>query len=88
MSASSLYNKLRSTTGLNVSAFIRTIRMEEACRIAKSSPSIRVSELAYRVGYKDPKYFSTSFKKDIGMQPTEYLDKLKEGVNPQPLVSP
>lgn len=88
MSASSLYNKLRSTTGLNVSAFIRTIRMEEACRIAKSNPSIRVNELAYRVGYKDPKYFSTSFKKDIGLQPTEYLDKLREGVNPLTAASP
>ncbi|MGN0283048.1 MAG: response regulator [Prevotella sp.] len=77
MSASSLYNKLRSTTGLSVSSFIRDIRMKEACRIAYEDPNIRVSELAYRVGYKDPKYFATSFKKDIGMQPTEYLEEIK-----------
>lgn len=77
MSASSLYNKLRSVTGLSVSSFMRDIRMKEACRIAKEEPNIRVSELAYRVGYKDPKYFATTFKKDVGMQPTEYIEKIR-----------
>lgn len=77
MSPSSLYNKLRSITGLSVSSFIRDIRMKEACRIANEDPNIRISELAYRVGYKDPKYFATSFKKDIGMQPTEYLEEIR-----------
>ena len=84
MSPSSLYNKLRSTTGLSVSSFIRDIRMKEACRIAHSDPNIRVSELAYRVGYKDPKYFATSFKKDIGMQPTEYLEEIKNSKTTSP----
>ena len=78
MSPSSLYNKLRSITGLSVSSFIRDIRMKEACLIAHKDPNIRISELAYRVGYKDPKYFATSFKKDIGMQPTEYLEEVKK----------
>ena len=77
MSASSLYNKLRSVTGLSVSSFMRDIRMKEACRIAKEEPNIRVSELAYRVGYKDPKYFATTFKKDVGMQPTEYIEIIR-----------
>ena len=70
--------RLRSITGLSVSSFIRDIRMKEACLIAHKDPNIRISELAYRVGYKDPKYFATSFKKDIGMQPTEYLEEVKK----------
>ena len=78
MSASSLYNKLRSITGLSVSSFMRDIRMKEACRIAREHPNIRISELAYKVGYKDPKYFATTFKKDVGMQPTEYIEKIRE----------
>ena len=76
MSSSSLYNKLRATTGMSVSSFIRDIRMKEACKLAKKNPSIRISELAYLVGYKDPKYFATSFKKEMGMQPSEYIEKL------------
>ena len=76
MSASSLYNKLRAVTGMNATSFIRDIRMKEACRLAKSTPGIRVSDLAYSVGYKDPKYFSTIFKKEFGMQPSEYIESI------------
>ena len=74
MSASSLYNKLRAVTGMNATSFIRDMRMKEACRLAKSTPGIRVSDLAYSVGFKDPKYFATIFKKEFGMQPSEYIE--------------
>ena len=76
-STSTLYNKLRSITGLNVSSFIRDIRMKEAGRIAEDTPGIRVSDLAYRVGFKDPRYFSTCFKKHFGVQPKEYIESLQ-----------
>lgn len=76
-SASTLYNKLRSVTGMNVSSFIRDIRMKEAQRIARQEPDIRVSDLAYRVGFQDPKYFATSFKKQYGVTPTEFLEDLR-----------
>ena len=75
-SPSTLYNKLRSLTGMNVTTFIRDIRMKEAYRIARTNPGIRVSDLAYRVGFHDPKYFSTSFKKYFGTQPKEFLESL------------
>ena len=76
MSQSSLYNKLRSITGMSVSDFIRDIRLKEDKRIIIETPGIRVGELAYKVGYKDPKYFATSFKKHYGMRPTEFIDKM------------
>lgn len=74
-SSSTLYNKLRSITGLSVSSFIRDIRMKAACRLAQERPDIRVSDLAYSVGFKDPKYFATIFKKEFGLQPKEYLEQ-------------
>lgn len=77
-SASTLYNKLRSLTGLNVSAFIRDIRMKEAKRIAQTVPNLRVSDLAYKVGFKDPKYFATCFKKEFGVQPSEFLEQMQQ----------
>ena len=76
MSSSSLYNKLRAVTGMNATSFIRDIRMKEACRLVKATPGIRVSDLAYSVGYKDPKYFATIFKKEFGMQPSEYIESI------------
>lgn len=75
-SPSTLYNKLRATTGMNVSNFIRHIRMKAIDDIIRQEPDIRVSSLAYRVGFKDPKYFATTFKKEFGMQPKEYIEKL------------
>ncbi len=74
-SQSTLYNKLRATTGLNVSNFIRHIRMKAIDDIILNTPDIRVSDLAYKVGFKDPKYFATAFKKEFGMQPKEYIEK-------------
>lgn len=75
-SSSTLYNKLRAITGMNVNAFIRDVRMKEARRLAEKDPSMRVSDLAYRVGFQDPKYFSTCFKKHFGIQPKEFMETL------------
>ena len=77
-SASTLYNKLRSITGMHVSAFIRDVRMKEAKRLAKNNPRLRVSDLAYSVGFHDPRYFATCFKKQFGIQPKEYLESLQQ----------
>ncbi|MBR1688787.1 MAG: response regulator [Prevotella sp.] len=74
-SPSTLYNKLRSMTGLSVSSFIRDIRIKAACRMAHEVAGIRVSDLAYAVGFKDPKYFATIFKKEMGIQPKEYIER-------------
>ena len=76
-SSSTLYNKLRSITGMNVSLFIRDVRMKEAKRLAIENPNIRVSDLAYSVGFHDPRYFSTCFRKHYGIQPKEYLESLQ-----------
>lgn len=75
-SSSTLYNKLRAITGMNVTTFIRDVRMKEARRLAEKDPNMRVSDLAYRVGFQDPKYFSTCFKKYFGKQPKEFMDSL------------
>ena len=72
-SKSTLYKKLKTLTGMNTSAFIRSIRMKTACEVLEKNPTIRISDLAYSVGYNDPKYFSSCFKKDFGMLPSEYV---------------
>lgn len=72
-SVSTLYNKIRKLTGKNVSDFSRDIRIKKACRLAKENHDLRVSDIAYQVGFKDPKYFATSFKRVMGTQPKEYF---------------
>lgn len=75
-SSSTLYNKLRVLTGMNITSYIRDIRMKEAKRLAETQSNLRVSDLAYRVGFKDPKYFATCFKKEFGIQPSEFIESL------------
>ena len=77
MGESTLYNKVKATTGQTVIAFITSIRMKEAQRIIQSNPNILISEVAIQVGFNTPKYFSKCFKKEFGIFPKEYAEKLK-----------
>lgn len=78
-SRSTLYKKLKVLTGMSTSGFIRNVRMKAARDIALTNPNIRISDLAYSVGYNDPKYFSQCFKKEFGMIPSEYIKMKLEG---------
>ena len=40
-------------------------------------PNTRVSDIAYRVGFRDAKYFATAFKRITGKQPKEYFAELR-----------
>jgi len=79
ISSSTLYNKLRAITGQNITSFISSIRMKEACRIIRSNPNIRINELCYEVGFSTPRYFSQCFKKEFGMGVKEYAESV---INP------
>lgn len=74
ISSSTLYNKLRALTGQNITGFITSIRMKEACQILRKEPNIRINELAYRVGFSTPRYFSLCFKKEYGFGVKEYVE--------------
>ena len=78
MGESTLYNKVKATTGQTVIAFITSIRLKEAQRIIRSNPNILISDVATQVGFNTPKYFSKCFKKEFGIFPKEYAEKLKK----------
>lgn len=79
MSSSSLYNKIKAATGKTIVEFILYIRLQEACRILKEEPDILITELALRVGFNTPKYFSRCFKKEYGMGVKEFRQTLLQG---------
>lgn len=78
-SRSTMFRKMKSLTGLSYVSFIRNVRLKAACQIMEEKKNVRVSELAYAVGFNDPRYFSTCFKKEFGMQPREYFDRFVMG---------
>lgn len=74
MSRTVFYRKLKSITGLTPVEFIREIRLKRAVQLLDSD-NYSVSQVAYMIGFNDPKYFSKCFKKMMGMTPTEYKEK-------------
>jgi len=74
MSRVHLYKKLLSITGKTPIEFIRTIRLKRAAQLLRES-QLNISEIAYEVGFNNPKYFSKYFKEEFGMLPSAYQDK-------------
>ncbi len=68
------YGKIKSIVGMAPFDFLRHIRMQRAEDLISNS-QMNISEIAYSVGFTDPKYFTKCFKKETGMTPTEYRDK-------------
>ncbi|MDR1482033.1 MAG: response regulator [Synergistaceae bacterium] len=61
-------------TGETFIECLTRVRLRNAEELLKTT-SIRSWEIAYRVGYNDPHYFSYVFKKNIGLSPSEYRNK-------------
>lgn len=63
----------RDYTGRSPIDYLIQLRLEEAQRLLQS-PDAAVREIAERVGYEDPAYFSRLFHKHVGMSPIEYRE--------------
>lgn len=72
VSSSTLYNKVHAITGKTVVEFVNSIRLEEAAKILRAEPTITIVDLAARVGFNTPKYFSRCFRKQFGVLPKGY----------------
>lgn len=69
-----IYKKLVSLTGLSPVRFIMLYRLRRAKTLLEnSSRNVAVSEIAYRVGFNDPKYFTRVFVKHYGITPSEMV---------------
>lgn len=74
MSRVHLYKKLLAITGKTPIEFIRVIRLKRAAQLLRESQQ-NVSEIAYQVGFNNPKYFSKYFKDEFGILPSNYQEK-------------
>lgn len=71
MSKSTLHRKMKAITGLTPLDFVRNIKMKQACRML-TEHELSISEIAYALGFTNPKYFTKCFKEEFGTTPTEY----------------
>lgn len=69
----------RQETGDTVGAYLARRRINEAIRLLQD-PSLKMYEIAERTGYTSQHYFSSAFKKALGLSPVEYRKNiLKQG---------
>lgn len=73
-SKSTIHRKIKALTGMTPGEFIRVVKMKHATQMFDNNVG-NISEIAYAVGYSDPKYFSRCFKQTFGITPREYLQK-------------
>jgi DNA-binding response OmpR family regulator len=70
MSRAQLHRKLIALTGKSASRFVRNYRLEHAYQLLQNKVGT-VSEIAYRVGYSSPAYFTKCFTEDFGISPSQ-----------------
>lgn len=73
MSRMHLNRKVKALTGLTPNELIRMIRLKHAAGLLLTGAS--VSEVADRVGFDTPAYFSKVFKDQFHLTPSEYIEK-------------
>jgi signal transduction histidine kinase/DNA-binding response OmpR family regulator/ligand-binding sensor domain-containing protein len=77
MSQSTLFRKIKSLTGLSITGFIRALRIKKAAQLILHS-NMKMSDVAFEVGFNDYKYFKKSFQQQFECLPSEYREKQAE----------
>ena len=77
MNRVTLYRKILSITGKTPIEFIRSIRLKRAAQLLEKS-GMSIAEIAYEVGFNNPKNFTKSFKEEFKMLPSQYASNKKE----------
>lgn len=72
-----LYRRVVSLTGSTPSEYLRNIRLRHAEQFLRDG-QLTVSEVAYRVGFNNPRYFSKYFTEMYGVSPSQYCKNAQE----------
>lgn len=67
-------NRFRRELNMTVTDYIIMCRMVAAAHMLCNTSFLKMSDIAERVGYRDPLYFSRRFKKFFGISPRNYLN--------------
>ena len=65
----------KKVTGINFTDYVARVRIEKSKNLLLN-PNLRVSEIAFEVGFQSLTHFNRVFKKILGQSPTEYRAQL------------
>lgn len=73
LSPSYLSSLITGETGKNFTDIVNEIRISKSIELLKN-PKMRIADIAYSVGFNEPQYFSSIFKKCTNLTPRDYRD--------------
>lgn len=65
----------KKVTGINFTDYLSRVRIEKSKNLLLN-PNLRVSEIAFEVGFQSLTHFNRVFKRILGQSPTEYRSQL------------
>lgn len=78
MSRSTFYRRLQELTGQSPTDFIRDIRLKKAATLLRQDSHATISDIARKVGFSSPKYFSKCFREKFGVLPKDFNQEPNE----------
>lgn len=79
MSRSAFFRKFKGLTNLTPVEFLREMRLKRSLQYLDAGEN-NISFIAYQAGFKNAKYFSTSFRQRFKKTPTEYLKSKRDSL--------
>lgn len=76
VSKSLLFKKIKAITGYSIVDFVNLHKLRKAATRLANDQQLNISDVAFEVGFNDPKYFSRVFRKVYGLSPSEYFRDL------------
>jgi signal transduction histidine kinase/DNA-binding response OmpR family regulator/streptogramin lyase len=67
-----LFTKLKALTDQTPNNFVKTLRLKRAAQLL-AQRKLNVAEVAYKVGFRDTRYFSKCFQQQFQKTPSEYM---------------
>ncbi len=78
MSRSSFYRKFLSLTSISPVSYIRKYRINKSIELMATG-RYSLAEISEMTGFSSPSYFSTAFKQEQNISPTDFINRLKSG---------
>ena len=72
VSKSLLFKKIKAITGNSIVDFVNLYKLRKAAEQLAKGGQQNISEIAFDVGFNDPKYFSRYFKEEFGILPSAF----------------
>lgn len=69
-----MYRKIKAITGLSTVELLRTARLERS-KVLLLTTDKTIAQVAFAVGFSTPSYFTTCFKQEYDMYPTDFRER-------------